>query len=99
MKQNGWKGDPIDAVRMPDGKLTTIDNTRVLVARNAGIDVKANVYNYNDLLPANLVERFTTPKRVPTTWGEAISLKIGKQNSLYRNTYLFGSDIIGWSGN
>ena len=28
MKAKGWDGDPIDVVRMPDGNLTTIDNTR-----------------------------------------------------------------------
>ncbi len=99
MKQNGWKGDPIDVVKMRDGKLTTIDNTRVLAARNVGIDVKANIYNYDDLLPSDLVGRFTTKKGIPQTWGDAINLRIGKQNSLYRNTYPNGSNIIGWDGN
>lgn len=41
MKLNGWKGDPIDVVRMADGKLTTIDNTRVLAASRAGVKVEA----------------------------------------------------------
>ena len=41
MRNNGWAGDPIDVVRMPDGGLTTIDNTRVVAARQAGIDVQA----------------------------------------------------------
>ncbi|GFN30052.1 hypothetical protein [Paenibacillus xylaniclasticus] len=41
MKANGWQGSPIDVVKMPDGKLTTVDNTRVLAARNAGINVEA----------------------------------------------------------
>ena len=43
MKSDGWKGDPVDVVRMPDGKLTSIDNTRIAAAREAGIDVKATV--------------------------------------------------------
>ncbi|MFX3617633.1 MAG: hypothetical protein ACE3JK_08895 [Sporolactobacillus sp.] len=67
MKANGWKGEPIDVVRMPDGSLTTVDNTRVAAAREAGIDVKATVRNYDGLLPANMVDRFTTKKRVPKT--------------------------------
>lgn len=46
MKQNGWKGNPIDVVKMPDGVYTTIDNTRVVSAREAGIDVQAIVHNY-----------------------------------------------------
>lgn len=45
------------------------------------------------------IERLTTPKGVPKTWGDAVLLRIGKQNSGYRNTYPFGSNIIGWSGN
>jgi len=91
MKTNGWVGDPIDVVKMHDGNYTTIDNTRVAAARQAGIDVKANVYNYSDPLPSDLVERFTTKKGVPTTWGEALDLRIGKQNATFRNTYPSGS--------
>lgn len=39
MKANGWKGDAIDVVRMGDGGLTTLDNTRVLAASRAGVNV------------------------------------------------------------
>ena len=101
MKAKGWDGDPIDVVRMPDGNLTTIDNTRVLAARYAEIDVQANVHAFDEVLPQDLdlIERLTTPKGVPQTWGDAVLLRIGKQNSGYRNTYPLGSNIIGWSGN
>ncbi|MBM7689215.1 pre-toxin TG domain-containing protein [Enterococcus ureilyticus] len=85
MKANGWKGDPIDVVRMPDGSLTTLDNTRVAAAREVGIDVQATVRNYDDLLPPDMVARFTTPKGVPKTWGEATDLRIGKQKASFRN--------------
>lgn len=68
MKSNGWKGDAIDIVKMPDGKYTTVDNTRVAAARDAGIDVKANVRSSNEVLPDNMVDRFTTKKGVPKTW-------------------------------
>ena len=101
MKVKGWDGAPIDVVRMPDGNLTTIDNTRVLAARYAEIDVQANVHAFDEVLPQDLdlIERLTTPKGVPQTWGDAVLLRIGKQNSGYRNTYPLGSNIIGWSGN
>ena len=99
MKMNGWTGEAIDVVRMPDGKLTTIDNTRVLAARYAEIDVQANVHAYDELLSNNLIERFTTSKGSPKTWGEAVSLRIGKQNSKYRSLYPQGSNITGWKGN
>ncbi|MDE5908327.1 MAG: hypothetical protein K2H52_06275 [Lachnospiraceae bacterium] len=91
MKQNGWKGDPIDVVEMPDGVYTTIDNTRVVSAREAGIDVQATTHNYNDPLPIEYVERFTTKQGVPTTWGAAIELRIGKQKTSFRNANPFGS--------
>lgn len=95
MQANGWRGDAIDVVKMGDGGLTTIDNTRVLAASRAGVNVQANIRNASDALPANMVERFTTKKGVPTTWREAVQLRIGKQNSGFRNTYPNGSPYIG----
>ncbi|MDR4190779.1 hypothetical protein COL91_21430 [Bacillus pseudomycoides] len=91
MKANGWKGDPIDVVRMPDGKFTTIDNTRVAAAREVGIDVQITIRNYNDPLPPDMVARFTTPKGIPKTWGEALDLRILKQKASFRNNNPMGS--------
>ncbi|WP_313182113.1 hypothetical protein [Lacrimispora sp.] len=91
MKKDGWVGEPIDVVKMPDGSYTTIDNTRVVAARQAGINVNANVHSYNDPLPSGFINRFTTPKGVPSTWGEAINLRILKQNSTFRGNYPSGS--------
>ena len=90
MKANGWQGDPIDVVEMPDGIYTTIDNTRVVSAREAGINVEANVHGYNDPLPNEYIERFTTKKGVPKTWGEAIELRVGKQKASFRNGNPYG---------
>jgi hypothetical protein len=99
MRTRGWVGDPIDVVRMPDGRLTTVDNTRVLAAHQAGIDVRASVHGFDEALPGKLVPRFTTPKGgEPTTWGDAVTKRIGKQNALYRTTYPMGSPVIGWNG-
>jgi hypothetical protein len=71
MKIGGWQGAPIDVVRMPDGFMTSIDNTRVLAARYAGIDVKTNIHDFNSSLPNNLVERFITRNGItPQTWGD-----------------------------
>lgn len=94
MKANGWKGDPIYVVRMSDGKLTTIDNTRVVAARESGIEVQATIHDASELLPEGLIDRFTTKKGVPTTWGEAIELIIGKQNASFRNNNPFGADTM-----
>lgn len=49
MKKNGWKGEPIDVVEMPDGIYTTTDNTRVVSAREAGINVQEIYEGYNYL--------------------------------------------------
>ncbi|MDO5539023.1 MAG: hypothetical protein Q4F83_02960 [Eubacteriales bacterium] len=76
---------------MPDGMYTTIDNTRVVAAREVGISVQANVHAYNDPLPSNYIKRFSTAKGVPKTWGEAIELRIGKQKASFRNENPYGS--------
>ncbi len=88
------KGGPIDVVKMPDGAYTTIDNTRVVSAREAGINVQAIIHNYNDPLPIEYVERFTTRQGVPATWGEAIELRIGKQKSSFRTANPYGSFVM-----
>ncbi len=99
MKKNGWKGDAIDVVAMPDGGLTSVDNTRLLAAKITGTDVKARVHSFDEPLQTKeMIERFTRGKDVPATWGDAVSIRIKHQNSGYRNTYPMGSNIIGWSG-
>ncbi|WP_116115984.1 putative T7SS-secreted protein [Austwickia chelonae] len=100
MRANGWVGDAIDVVRMNDGGLTSLDNTRLLAAKRAGIDVRANVHGFDDALPARMVERFTTVKGgVPTTWGDAVMNRIGGQSAGYRGANPLGSWVTGWSGN
>lgn len=91
MKVNGWQGKPIDVVKMLDGKFTSMDNTRVVSARQAGIDIVANVHAYDDPLTLDQMSRFATKKGIPKTWGEAIGLRIGKQNSTFRNNFPSGS--------
>jgi filamentous hemagglutinin len=91
MRSDGWIGAPIDVVRMPDGELTTIDNTRVLAARQAGIDVSANVHGFDEPLPADMIGRFTIRSGPVTTWGQAVSQRIGRQNATLRTTYPLGS--------
>ncbi|NUU69037.1 RHS domain-containing protein [Enterobacteriaceae bacterium BIT-l23] len=95
MKTKGWAGEPVDVVRMSDGKLTTIDNTRILAASRANIKVQARIHEGASPLPEEFVERFTTKKGVLSTWEEAILLRIGKQASGYRYGYPNGSTIIG----
>ena len=94
MKTNGWKGDPVDVIKMPDGKFTSMDNTRIAAAREAGINIKANVRNFNDKLSPSEVNRFSDPKKgfIPTTWGEAITGRINKQSGGFSKNNPFGSN-------
>ena len=81
MKKDGWKGEPVDVVKMPDGKITSMDNTRILAAREAGIDVQATVRNASDKLSPKEIVRFRNRKKGfnPETWGEAMTGRINKQ--------------------
>lgn len=90
MIDDGWRGEPIDVVLMPDNMLTTMDNTRVAAARIAGIDVRANVHLYGEELPEVFVSRFSTKKGTPLTWGSAAELRIMKQKSSFRSMSPYG---------
>jgi hypothetical protein len=66
----------------------------------AGIDVKAMVHGFDDLIPADQAGRFLSSKGVvPTTWGEAITNRIGNQSAGYRNAWPNGSPWTGYGGN
>ncbi|HEX9695411.1 MAG TPA: hypothetical protein VGB64_03750 [Actinomycetota bacterium] len=94
---SSWVGDPIDVVRMPDGGLTTLNNSRVLAAHEAGINAQARVHAFDSLIPEQFAGYYPTPKgAVPSTWGEAAMNRIGRQNVPYRTRWPFGSPFTGW---
>ncbi|MCW7542141.1 hypothetical protein OOT46_30575 [Aquabacterium sp. A7-Y] len=101
MKRNGFVVEPdrlIDVVRMPDGVLTSLDNTRILAAQRAGVNIQARVFEHTDLLPDDLdyVSRFIGRKgEIPVTFGDAVANRISNQNSLFRTVYPYGSPYIG----
>jgi len=86
MRENGW--DPagtVDVVQTPTS-LTTMDNTRVAVAQELGIEeITINIHQMNDLLPENMIsnERFGNA----TTWGEALSFRTSSQNNPSIDSY------------
>ena len=85
MRDQGWKWLHIDVVKMPDGRLITLDNTRLLAAHTAGIEVNAVVRGYHETLNKMMADRFQTTKGgIPVTWGEAVQFRINKQSSGYR---------------
>ncbi|QPF74691.1 LysM peptidoglycan-binding domain-containing protein [Roseateles sp. DAIF2] len=86
MSRDGWVGKPIDVVAMPDGTLASIDNTRVLAARRAGIEVQANVRAFDEAIISPIRQASLTEAGiVPETWGDAALLRINKpiQNTTY----------------
>ncbi|MDY7574612.1 RHS repeat-associated core domain-containing protein [Actimicrobium sp. CCI2.3] len=89
MKLNGWKGDPVDVVRMPDGKLTSMDNTRIAAAREAGIDVQAKVREFNEKLTPEMQNARGWNKY--SSWGEAIVARINSQSKNFGVINPYGS--------
>lgn len=78
MKENGWQGDPVDLVRMPDGKLTSMDNTRIAAAREANIAVKGKEHSYDEPLTQEMQDARGWGDY--NTWGEAITARINNQS-------------------
>lgn len=99
MKKDGWKGSPIDVVRMTDGSLVTVDNTRLLAASRAGIDVKVKIHDANEKLSPEFSERFTTKSGgTPNTWEEAVKNRINNQSKKFRERYPIGADVTSTPG-
>ena len=75
MQKNGWKGSPIDVVSTDKG-LVSIDNTRLMVARDLGMNhIPARIHSVNERLPSTMKGRFGTAN----TWGEALLHRTSNQ--------------------
>jgi hypothetical protein len=99
MGVNGWKGDPIDVVRMPDGMFTSIDNKRLLASKITNTPVHARVHAFDSAIdPARAVALVNKSGVLPTTWGKGVLNRIGRQAYWFRNAYSYGSFSIGFGG-
>jgi filamentous hemagglutinin len=79
MRERGWAGNPVDAVRTPDG-ITTIDNTRVAVARELGIrEIPVRVHAPTEPLPPEMMAGPHPRFGNATTWGEALEFRTSNQ--------------------
>ncbi len=97
MKKHGWKmfAEPIDVVRMPNGNLAVIDNTRAKVAKDLGMEVKVIIRDFD----SPVLEQYIQAKRFikygnPKTWGEVIQCRIHDQGKLFRETYPNGAPDV-----
>jgi hypothetical protein len=80
MRTNGWVGRRIDVVDLGDNGVTSVDNTRLLAAREANIPVKATIHDPLELLTLDDIKRFRTVGGPPPhTWGEAVYGRIADQ--------------------
>jgi predicted alternative tryptophan synthase beta-subunit len=78
---------------------TTVDNTRLLSAKKVGIDVKATVHNFDDVISPEIGKRFLNKKgELPATWGEAVQNRIDNQSKSFRESYQSGSFLEPKSG-
>ena len=92
MRSDGWKGEPVDAVRMPDGGISSVDNTRVLAAREADIPLEANVHGFDDALMPQDSQRFVKIEGPDLkTWGDAALSRVRRQPQPWVNANPFGS--------
>ena len=80
-KQRKWIGEPVDVVNMPGRVPTSMDNTRIMAAREAGVKVEANVHNFNDFIPIGRARTLQYEGKLPKTWGEAIQFRIKRQET------------------
>jgi hypothetical protein len=100
MRANGWQGAPIDVVRMPNGALVAVDNTRLAAAKLTGTPVQATVRSFDEAFPLlrdpknQYFSNLTTGQR-PASWGEAALNRISRQEPLWIQRYPTGSPFTG----
>jgi hypothetical protein len=71
MRTGGWKGEPIDVVDLGDHGVTSVDNTRLLAARETSTELSVNVHQAGEKLgDPELIRRFTPKGSTvsPDTW-------------------------------
>jgi hypothetical protein len=102
----GFRENPADprmtvnVVRMRDGGLTSLDNSRPAVLNvQGGGDILARIRDYNDPLTPSEVRRFRADRpsgeiRTPSTWGEAADYRIWRQGDKFMTLYPNGTGLV-----
>lgn len=77
MRTGGWKGDPINVVRMSDGALTSMDIRRLIAARRAGIDAEVMIREFETPLPNRKARQNYSKKGIgdARSWGDAVTIR------------------------
>jgi hypothetical protein len=84
----------IDVVRMPDGRLTALDNSRLTVRADQGGSIKANIFSYDEIIAdPKYATRFVSEGVTPETYGQAVLNRIMEQRSAFSSVYPYGSPL------
>jgi hypothetical protein len=102
MGRRGYDGEPVDVVQTPGGYLTTIDNTRVAVARELGIEnIPVAVHSMDELLPPSMLRRGWGKDEGPRfgenarTWGDALRWRTSHQSAQNGQPFPeYGSTVV-----
>jgi YD repeat-containing protein len=90
----------IDVVRMRDGLLTSIDNSRPAILNvQGGGQIQARLRAFDERLTDSEIGRFRVELpngkfRSPSTWGEAVELRLSGQGDKFRRLYPNGMPEI-----
>jgi hypothetical protein len=89
----------VDAVRMRDGLLTSVDNSRPAVLNaTGGGKIQTRIRAFDEPLTDKEIFRFTARvdnvERVPNTWGDAVDVRIWKQGEQFMSIYPNGSPFV-----
>jgi len=74
---------------MPDGKLTSMDNTPIAAARGAEIEVHATIRNHDQPLAAETQQAHGWEHY--GTWGEALNARIQAQGARFSTSNPYGA--------
>lgn len=99
MRLDGWRGDPLDVVRAPDGSLVSIDNRRLVAANEVGLrEVPVRIHDAGSPLPQDWVAPLADGKRNRfqglQTFGEAVTDRTARQGQGFPEWGNYGTPEI-----
>ena len=95
MREQGWKGDPIDVVDFGEHGVTSVDNTRLLAAQETHTQLEVVTHSPAEALSDSEVDRFSRRGASinPETWGEAAIFRIQGQGHAWSSANPYGSFV------
>ncbi len=93
MRSGGWQGKPINAVDLGHHGVTSLDNTRLMAARETNTAAHVVIHHPDELLTRREIKRFTPFGSIlkPETWGDALDLRILNQKEPWASMNPYGT--------